>query len=161
MKIINGLAVVLVTVPLSCAQMSRVSMENVYGNPVVEIFKVGPNVNLTVGYGTNQQVCRLVLEPRMETTPTDTDAMAKRLHQLLDEMVPSGIRGEPKTTANIINGCAETESTDYDRAEIAETTSSKLNRRACNAQLRIVVIFKNDACDKNDLQIGPFAARPH
>ena len=107
-----------------------------------EIFKVRSNIEMLVNYATSGQVCRIDLprrEPGGRQTFTSTDAESTRqLHEVLDEVVPSSIRGKA-LGGGVASLISFTEYENLTIIEVAPQTSItvKFNDEGCSVQAMV------------------------
>jgi hypothetical protein len=112
------------TVRAAGAQSNTWELTAKYGPPELERYRISPEVSLTVEYGRDRAVCRLLVEPR--TTSASGSAASREpvtisadlADNLLNEMLPPGVRkGEAKTMAEQM-GCPGLLLEDYDNVRI-------------------------------------------
>jgi hypothetical protein len=98
------------------AQSNTWELTAKYGPPELERYRVTPEVSLTVEYGRDRTVCRLLVEPR---TKSVSEISADLVDKLLNELLPLGVRqGEARVMVEQM-GCPALLSEDYDNVRIA------------------------------------------
>jgi hypothetical protein len=106
------------------AQSNTWELTAKYGPLEIERYRVTPEVSLTVAYGRDRTVCQLLVEPRtasvLETAPTrePPTISADLADDLLNELLPLGVRqGEARAMVEQM-GCPALLSEDYDNVRI-------------------------------------------
>jgi hypothetical protein len=98
------------------AQSNTWELTAKYGPPEIEQYRVTPEVSLTVEYGQDRAICRLLVEPR---TKSVLEISADLVDKLLNELLPLGVRqGEARTMLEQM-GCPALLSEDYANVRIA------------------------------------------
>jgi len=138
-------AVVLAFIGSGLSQVDSTTLHALYGNPVAEVFSIPPDIHTTVAYGSNQQICRLVLQPDKPTKFPDAEDKTRTLFQIVDAVVPSGIRGAKRGDMTNINGCSGQTTTTYEHVEIHRTVFSEINP-TCETQMEVTVTFNSPDC---------------
>jgi hypothetical protein len=80
---------------LATPQQTSLEFRNRYGRPDMERYLVRPEINLTVEYGSDSAVCRMVLNPKPLTDKKGEGRLlsADDVTQILNEVVPPETRG--------------------------------------------------------------------
>jgi hypothetical protein len=131
------LALLLFCIPITA--QTREELLKKYGNPVLEIYQVRPNISVSVTYNKEEKVCRMLIKP---TTP-ESQLPAPTLESLkaiADELVPHQARGR-----NIINGFmsgVEIYGTSYDYENLK--IYSAFNEKN---EIWVNIVWKAKACN--------------
>ena len=98
------------------AQSNTWELTAKYGPPELEQYRVTPEVSLTVEYGQDRRICRLLVEPR---TKSVLEISADLVDKLLNELLPLGVRQGEARAMLAQMGCPALLSEDYDNVRIA------------------------------------------
>ena len=69
-------------------QVDAINLNTKFGPPIEEVFRLRPNIAMTVSYGDNRQICKLELRP----TQNDVLIPLALIDELVSEIIPPSIR---------------------------------------------------------------------
>jgi len=114
------LALFVVCCSSAFAQTDASALRAKYGEPLArETFKVRPNIEAVVNYGTGRQVCKIGLPPGSYVTPPH-GASKQQVDEVIDELVPPSVRGKEINKGIASAGRISLSSADYENIIIAE-----------------------------------------
>jgi hypothetical protein len=126
------------------AQLDAFTLHSKYGAPLDrETFTVRPGIEMVVDYGSGKQVCRIQLPSGMKIVGTvPPGAITKdQINQVLDEVVPSSIRGKEIGKGMTTMGMTNLVFTEYEHVSVSEVKSNGTGQG-------ITVTFKDATCPK-------------
>jgi hypothetical protein len=103
-----------------------------YGPPVSQTFVVRPGVTATVTSAESGDVCEILVEPqrRLVMKSSTPKLTLKQINEVIDELVPPGVRGEPGVAGFVNARCLPDDdcwgtSADYERIHIYYNAAGK------------------------------------
>jgi hypothetical protein len=78
--------------------VDAINLNTKFGPPIEEVFRLRPNIAMTVSYGDNRQICKLELRP----TQDDVVIPLASIDELVIEIIPPSIRGKPGRANGIV-----------------------------------------------------------
>jgi hypothetical protein len=119
------------------AQIDKSTLTAKYGPALNrETFTVRPGIELIANYGPAYQVCSMELPGTLPEAQSD---------QILDELVPTAMRGTKGPEFMGQSGLASVRSVEYENIIINESYTGAVRNS-------LIVIFKNAGCPKPDRQ---------
>jgi len=92
-----------------------------YGYPDVERFLVRPGVTLMARYATDRTACEMLIEPIRSIILREEPTKYMRpevMTEIIDEVLPQGVRGKLLLNTVTNSGCNELETLDYENVTI-------------------------------------------
>ena len=119
-----------------------------YGEPDSERFQARPGISVTVEYGSDHLACRILIEPPRslfngEQHPPLMSSGA--VTDILEEIVPTHVRGEETGRSITASGCNEFEIVEYENVSIMRSTHNCLPLKP-EREMRATVSFKRSIC---------------
>ena|ERR1700676_2739178 len=117
-----------------------------YGEPIVEVYAVRPDFEMTVRYGVNHRVCKLEVKSNRIDDYAASKMTNKTLDEIVDEVVPATVRGAATPASDVIiyTGIAGQSVTNYEQLSINRLLLTSHARSA----MQTIVAFKDDRCPK-------------
>lgn len=101
-------------------QMDTSTLRAKYGEPLArETFQVRPNIEAVVNYGTGHQVCIIEMPPGSYVNPPH-GASNHEVDRVIDELVPSSVRGNEINKGVLSASRASVRLTEYEHITISE-----------------------------------------
>ncbi len=95
-------------------QMDTSTLRAKYGEPLArETFKVRPNIEAIVNYGTGRQVCNIEMSQSQSASKQEVD-------QVIDELAPPSTRGKMLNRGFAASGRLSEVTTSYEHVTISE-----------------------------------------
>jgi hypothetical protein len=136
--------IALVATSPAFAQVDAYSLRSKYGPPLDrDTFTVRPGIEMVVDYGPSKQVCKIQLPSGMQivgTVPVGT-VTKQQIHEVLNDVVPSSIRGKELNHLMEATGAPMLFITEYEHVSIEEFQIGGMGKG-------INVTFKDLACAK-------------
>jgi hypothetical protein len=144
---VSVLAVCCLAPVFSVAQTSQ-DLRAKYGNPISEVFRVQPKIELAVTYSAEGQVCRFTIEPPRRQNESDPAPLmpTESVSALIDELVPPADRGEPKMSFST-SGCNRFTVSEY-AAVIISRSQHNCEPAATDRDISTRITFKQRQCDR-------------
>jgi hypothetical protein len=123
----------------------------------MERFVVRPGIGLTVEYGSDGLACEMSIDPPLPIIHTDEQTLfmsAEGVTRVLDDVVPTGIRGLKIGNAVSQMGRNRQELIQYENLSISRSTDEGFPLRD-EREIRAMVIFKRDVCQTQFKQVKP------
>ncbi len=118
------------------AQMDASSLRAKYGEPLTqETFKVRPNIEAVVNYGTGRQVCNIEISQGQAATRQEVD-------QAADELAPPSTRGKLLNRVIAGSGRLSAVITSYEHVTISEPQDPDHTRRRTS----VAITFTRSDC---------------
>jgi hypothetical protein len=129
---------------------SSQELRNRYGEPDLERFIARPGIGFTVQYGSDHLACEVLVEPPQPLAYTKEDVplmSSEAVTEILEEVVPSRMRG--KETGKIVtaSGCNEFQIVEYENMSIMRSTHNCLPLKP-EREIRATIAFKREICPK-------------
>lgn len=109
--------------------LSSQELHNRYGEPNLERFMARPGISLTVEYGSDHLACQVLIEPPQPLIHTEEPIplmSSDAVTEILEEIVPSNIRGKETGTSVSAMGCNESQIVEYEKVSIMRSTHNGL-----------------------------------
>ena len=138
----------ILTGSLSVAQTSQ-EFRSRYGAPYIEKFLARPGISLTAEYGSDGQICHLLIEPRQSLIHEEQQGVymsSEAVTEILNEIVPLETRGKETLRAfTSRGGCNRYEFVEYENVSIGRATHNCLPLKS-EREMSARVIFKRAIC---------------
>lgn len=123
-------------------QMDTSTLRAKYGEPIArETFRVRPNIEAVVDYGTGHQVCKIDLPPGSYVNPPH-GASNHDVDQVIDELVPPSARGKKINQGVMSAGRIAVSFADYENVNITEPQDPDHPGRRTS----VTITFKRPDC---------------
>jgi hypothetical protein len=120
-----------------------------YGEPDTERFIARPGIALTVQYGSDHVACEMLIEsPRqllLQKNSEGANLSPAKVTEILDEVVPVGIRGKQLNQGVAESGCNAITFTIYENVSISRATHECLPLQP-DRESSATVTFIRDIC---------------
>ena len=136
--------VALVAATSAFGQIDAFNLRAKYGAPLDrETFVVRPGIEMVVDYGPGKQVCQIQLPSGTQIVGSLPAGLItkQQIDEVLDEVVPSSIRGKQISEAMMSTGVNALSIVDYENASIDEMQSGGVGKG-------ITVTFHDPTCPK-------------
>jgi len=135
---------IFIAAPVAFGQIDTFTLRSKYGVPVDrETFTVRPGIEMVVDYGPSKQVCRIQLPSGIQIVgEVPPGAITKQqIDEVLNEVVPSSIRGKEINRMVAATGTIMAFVTDYEKIDLTEMKNGAV-------AAGVTVVFKDPACPK-------------
>jgi len=127
---------------------SSQDLHNRFGESDLERFMVRPGISLTVEYASDHMACRLLIESHQALFHAEENSppmSSEAVTEILEEVVPTHIRGKQTGRRITASGCNEFQTIDYENASITRSTHNCLPSKP-EREIRATITFKRDIC---------------
>jgi len=121
-----------------------------YGEPDMERFISRPGIGLTIQYGSDHLACQVLIEPPRPLIYTEENVplmSSESVTEILEEVVPSRMRGKETGKTVTASGCNEFQIVEYENVSIMRSTHNCLPLKP-EREMRATIGFKRDICPK-------------
>lgn|SRR5271165_4537948 len=138
---------------LVAAQTSQ-TMRDHYGTPDIERFTVRGDIGVTVLYGSDREVCQMVVErkqPLLHNQESLTYMDPQAVTEIIDELVPPTSRGRSIGSMLESMGCAEERIEEYENVWVSRNLNVCIPLKR-ESESTTAVVFKRQTCP-----VSPYA----
>ena len=136
------------TTGLSLVAQRSQELRSHYEEPDIERFTVGPDIGLTVEYGSDGQACQIVIERKqslLHEKQAEKYMKPEVASKLIEEIAPPAIRGLEVNNLLESMGCAEGRHQEYENVWISHYSDVCVPLKP-ERESRATVVFKRQAC---------------
>lgn len=121
-----------------------------YGEPDRERFAARPGISLSVEYGSDHLACYALIDPPQPLTYSEEHVplmSSEGVSEVLEQVVPIGVRGKQIGTFLTVSGCNQFRQTDYENVAIMRSTHT-CDSSSPDQDIRTAITFKRDICPR-------------
>lgn len=142
-----------------CLAQTPSELRRKYGKPetlshkssqvLVERYKVGSNITITVKFTAQGRACQLRIEPRpvQMDDPRDAVIPSALAYKLTEDLAPTAARGRLIKSSNVELGCATVAYNEYEQVMIAVATRCT---QKSGGTYSVNIRWKDTACEQID-----------
>jgi hypothetical protein len=137
-------SIVLIVCTEAVSQSGVIPPQTLYGQPVREVYMARPTVKVEVNYSSDHEVCKIDIQ---STVADWTKPTKESLEQVLEEIVPSSMRGSGRLSLYERMGCGGLNSTEYGEMFV-DRVKNYCGPKSVTSPPTTVVLFKSKSCER-------------